>query len=399
MKNKDFLKPYENKKKKKFQKIQIKKNIDNNIKNAMSSFKSGTNLHKRSENKSDVSKNKNSINLTINNNNNKLKKNLTTITDNLCSNFKNLMNLDTIRNTEVQRKSIHHLNNRININNNKKYIFNFNKEQKNNNNKLYINEIIPNEKKIKKFKNSFIRANNFNNYHLNSPHSVKLESKKSSNSQSHKNRNIKIKYNYDKDLKLFRKNKTEMNSNNNTNNTININSNKSNKNIKYENYKKKNKFSSSVEKQKRKKDFPSLLLKSTVNKNTHHIIPFLSNQIVNNNIRKKINMSELDLDLENNMSEINYTIGNLSSNDFALCNTNSSLDEIYEKLIILCKEKGLTLTKIETNKYICKKNGDNSIKIEINKRGKINMLKLYYLNGKENITKEIIKEIILRIGF
>ena len=63
------------------------------------------------------------------------------------------------------------------------------------------------------------------------------------------------------------------------------------------------------------------------------------------------------------------------------------------------KKKNLTLAKIESNKFICKKDGDNSIKIEINKRGKTNVLKLYYLNGKEVITKEIIRDIILRIGF
>ena len=120
---------------------------------------------------------------------------------------------------------------------------------------------------------------------------------------------------------------------------------------------------------------------------------------INYEVFRNVNMFELDYDLENNISEINYTIGNFNSNDFALCNSNSSLEEIYNKLVTLCKEKDLSLTKIESNKFICKKDGDNSIKIEINKRGKTNVLKLYYLNGKESITKEIIKEIILRIGF
>ena len=117
-------------------------------------------------------------------------------------------------------------------------------------------------------------------------------------------------------------------------------------------------------------------------------------------IKEKIwNNIELELELENNINQINYTIGNLSSNDFALCNTNSNLETIYEKLMKLCNEKGLTLTKIDTNKYICKKDGDNSIKIEINTKGRTNVLKLYYLNGKEVITKEIIRQIVLRIGF
>ena len=110
-------------------------------------------------------------------------------------------------------------------------------------------------------------------------------------------------------------------------------------------------------------------------------------------------MLELAYDLEKHISEINYTIGNLNSNDFALCNSNSTLEEIYDKLVALCEEKELKLAKIESNKFVCKKDGDNSIKIDINKRGKTNVLKLYYLNGKEEITKKIIKEIILRIGF
>ena len=140
------------------------------------------------------------------------------------------------------------------------------------------------------------------------------------------------------------------------------------------------------------------LIKRNLNNSVNHRKSEIGSKI-KNEIFKKVKIFELDNELENNISEINYTIGNLNSNDFALCNSNSSLEDIYNKLIILCKEKGLTLAKIGTNKFICKKEGDNSIKIEINKRGKTNVLKLYYLNGKEAITKEIIKEIILRIGF
>ena len=137
------------------------------------------------------------------------------------------------------------------------------------------------------------------------------------------------------------------------------------------------------------------------NKNNKEDIIFLDKNKENyNKIKEKIrNDYELELELENNINEINYTMGNLSSNDFALCNTNSNLETIYEKLMKLCAEKGLTLTKIDTNKYICKKDGDNSIKIEINTKGRTNVLKLYYLNGKEAITKEIIRQIVLTIGF
>ena len=88
-----------------------------------------------------------------------------------------------------------------------------------------------------------------------------------------------------------------------------------------------------------------------------------------------------------------------NSKDFAVCNTNSSLEEIYEKLIELSKIKGFSLNKIDLRNYICTNNKNNSIKIEISSKGRFNMLKIYYLEGKEKITKEMIKNIIFSIGF
>ena len=87
------------------------------------------------------------------------------------------------------------------------------------------------------------------------------------------------------------------------------------------------------------------------------------------------------------------------SKDFAVCNTNLSLEEINNKLIHLSKNKNFTLDKIDSLNYICSKNKNNSIKIEITSKGNINMMKIYYLEGKENITKELIKNIIFSIGF
>ena len=88
-----------------------------------------------------------------------------------------------------------------------------------------------------------------------------------------------------------------------------------------------------------------------------------------------------------------------NSNDFAVCNTNSSLEEINKKLIDLSKNKNFTITQIDNTNYICTKNKKNAIKIEISSKGKNNMLKIFYLEGKENITKELIKNIIFSIGF
>ena len=89
----------------------------------------------------------------------------------------------------------------------------------------------------------------------------------------------------------------------------------------------------------------------------------------------------------------------LDSNDFAVCNTNSTLEEINNKLIELSKNKNFNLNKIDSTNYLCIKNKNNSIKIEISSKGNNNMLKIYYLEGKESITKEMIKNIIFSIGF
>ncbi len=119
----------------------------------------------------------------------------------------------------------------------------------------------------------------------------------------------------------------------------------------------------------------------------------------NNNKTKpqKNKKSEIQFEIENDIETKNKMISN--KRDFALCTTNSSLEEINDKLTLLCIDKGLTLTKIDDFKYICKKNSDNSINIEVSTVGKNNVLKLYHLNGQESITKEIIKNIIMTLAF
>lgn len=377
-----MLKRNENNDKKKYRKTLLKYNTDyNKNKNTLHNLISKKNIiPKLKEENDEITKNKSNKNIMNNYQNLKMKKYLTTINDKV----KIKANIDVNRNGPLlNRKSI-----------------NFNSSKNNNKittKQLYINEIIPNNNKIcfKHIKNSFIRLNNFNIYQK-SPYQKTKECNNPTNSHSQKNKNHRkiITSNLnEKNIKIMKKNYTEYNNNYNTINFHRSSSN-SNKNINYLNNVKNN-LSLSADKQK---NCSSLVIRSTLNNSMNHRNLALSNKI-NNDIYNKINKFQLDYDLENNITEINYTIGNLNSNDFALCNSNSSLEEIYNKLIILCKEKGLTLAKIESNKFICKKDGDNSIKIEINKRGKTNVLKLYYLNGKEAITKEIIREIILRIGF
>ena len=387
MKNKySLLKANENNEQKKYKKSLVKYNTEyTKNKNTLATFTSKKNIiPKIKEGKEEITKNKSNKNIINIHQNLKMKKYLTSVNDKLNFDLKAKSNIDGNKNgVYPHRKSIN---------------YNKNNTCKNMTKQLYINEIIPNNKIfVNHIKNSFIRSNNFNTYHK-SPHQKNKDSNISANSHSQKNKNHRkiINGNFnEQNIKFLKKNNTEANNNYNTIN-YNRSSSKSNKNIKNINgLKSKNIFSSSADKQK---NYSSLVIRSYLNSSMNQRNSALSNKI-NYEIYKKVNMFELDYDLENNISEINYTIGNLNSNDFALCNSNSSLEDIYNKLIKLCKEKGLTLAKIESNKFICKKDGDNSIKIEINKRGKTNVLKLYYLNGKEAITKEIIREIILRIGF
>ena len=394
MKIKQLLKKNDIIDQKKYRKTLIKNNTEyHKNKNIVTSFITKKNIIpklKEEKQKEEITKNKSNKNIITNIG---MKKYLTSATDKLNTNvnlsnnkINNKINMNSSRNgSDLNRKSINYASNKNNNN-------------KNTTKQLYINEIIPNNNKIlvNHVKKSFLRANNFNTYQKTPKQKNQNENKEcniSTNSHSQKNKNHKKIINAN--IKYLRKNNTELNNNYNTIN--NRSSSKSNKNIiNLNNYKNKNNISSSADKQK---NYSSLAMRTTLNNSTYYRKNVLPNKMINNDIYKKVSMLELDYDLENNISEINYTISNLNSNDFALCNSNSSLEEIYDKLLILCKEKQLTLAKIESNKFICKKDGDNSIKIEINKRGKTNVLKLYYLNGKEAITKEIIKNIILKIGF
>ena len=392
MKTKHILKRNENNEQKKNKKSLTKFNTEYNKNKTnlnLNSFVSKKNikpkLKEEKNEKEEITKNKSNVNIINNNKSLRMKKNLTNLNDKINHKIK-INHIDTNKKNRpfVHRKSINYNN--------------VNKNTKNITKQLYINDIIPNNNKIclNHIKNSFMRANNFNTYHT-SPHKKGKYSNLTSNSHSQKNKNYKNIMHpnlNEKNSKIMKKINTQLNKYNNIN--CKRNSCKSNKNIKnLNNYKNNSNLSSSADKQK---NYSSLLMRANLNNSTNQGNLTLLNKI-NYEIYKKVNMLKLDYDLENNISEINYTIGNLNSNDFALCNSNSSLEEIYSKLLVLCKEKGLTLAKIESNKFICKKDGDNSIKIEINKRGKTNVLKLYYLNGKEAITKEIIKEIIMRIGF
>ena len=82
---------------------------------------------------------------------------------------------------------------------------------------------------------------------------------------------------------------------------------------------------------------------------------------------------------------------------FIMCGTELNFNEIENKIKIFCDENKLILNKENKNKFTI--NFDkNTLLIEISIMEETNLLKLYHLNGNENETKKIMKQIILLTG-
>ena len=86
------------------------------------------------------------------------------------------------------------------------------------------------------------------------------------------------------------------------------------------------------------------------------------------------------------------------NDSFAICTSNLNYDSIINNLTTLCKENQFILKKNGKLKFNCIK-GNNEVFFEITNSGKNNMLKLYHMKGKKEITKDLIKKIIINIGF
>ena len=139
-----------------------------------------------------------------------------------------------------------------------------------------------------------------------------------------------------------------------------------------------------------------------------------NNNTNNNNINNNNNNTNNDNTSNNNLKNTNNNkrieqkidipligLSVEANNSFALCTSTLSYDLIVKQLNILCKENQFHFKRIEksnNNKFNCTK-GNNVAVIEISKGGKHNILKLYHMNGKEEITKDLIKKIIVNIGF
>lgn len=119
------------------------------------------------------------------------------------------------------------------------------------------------------------------------------------------------------------------------------------------------------------------------------------------NSKRKMSTASISSSNNNELNDTSSIKQHTSSNSFALCTTNSTQEEVVDKLNNLSQENEYSLTQNNSNngiQFICNKEG-NSICIEITKVGPNNVLKLYHLSGDEQVTKDIIKQIIIHIGF
>ena len=110
-------------------------------------------------------------------------------------------------------------------------------------------------------------------------------------------------------------------------------------------------------------------------------------------------------DIQKKGKNINKTENNLrnklvnSKQDFACFTTKLTLNEIINKLEIISKNTKYTLKKIDNNSYNFYNENNEYVSIEILKIGEKSIINLFHITGNENYTKEIIKNLILEIGF
>ena len=124
---------------------------------------------------------------------------------------------------------------------------------------------------------------------------------------------------------------------------------------------------------------------------------FLNEETQKKIINKKKKNSPFSKINNNNKNNILLTL-NSNKKDFAFCSSNFSNKEIIEKLNLLCEEKKYNLKKNDDYHFLINEN-QNSISIEISFISGKNILKMFHLNGSEKKTKEIIKNILMEIGF
>lgn len=117
-----------------------------------------------------------------------------------------------------------------------------------------------------------------------------------------------------------------------------------------------------------------------------------SKSIINKNKQKTPETIQLNTD----------SLALAQTKSFATCTTSSSSLEIEEKILSICKESGFNVNKKEKEdllQFICTNTNENIINIELIKIEVKSVLKLYHTKGNEQMTKDIIKKIIVAIDF
>ena len=262
------------------------------------------------------------------------------------------------------------------------------------------NESKLNKKNIKKKNNSKEINLNLNINSSRSPNIKKLNNEHKNiiftqiNNNYLSNKKLKSSFNYNKRYNLF-KDKIDNNKINKNKLLITtfINLSKNSKQKNQSNLNKEPNFANSKLKSIIKKSISNNLFMNdeTKNKNSNKKKKYIKRKNTPSSLEKKI-------DTKNN----NIILSLNKKNDFACCSSNLSNKEIIEKLNLLCEDKKYNLTSNDEKNYFINNNinnTENSISIEISTVNGKNILKMFHIKGNEKLTKEIIKNILMEIGF
>ena len=119
-----------------------------------------------------------------------------------------------------------------------------------------------------------------------------------------------------------------------------------------------------------------------------------------NKINVKNILTESSENLNNDYS-FNETDDDRSNfqKDFVFFNSYSSVKKIYSILLDYCNKNNLFFIPKSEFIFICKDLNDNSVKVEITRKNKTNLVKISHESGNMNANRELIKKILVNICF
>jgi hypothetical protein len=141
------------------------------------------------------------------------------------------------------------------------------------------------------------------------------------------------------------------------------------------------------------------LSKNSNSKSPNKSINNLSNISLNNkNMKPNKDFTKLNKNSSPPLkSKVVFTINN-KKNEFSCCSSFYSLTQIIKKLQKLCYEKKYKFKNKDNNRfYILYK--ENIITIEVTNISDRIVLKIFHNNSNEKICKDIINNIILKVGY